>query len=138
MTCQRMFPLKFKVLKVIVQDEAIFPSGPTRCWIEKKYEREHTFNLMEYDLTYVLTSLMDKHKGKNEKAKLFQEVDLSHPLLGHTDRPAKMRNLLIQLQPWYLRPPLLDHNIRKLQHPCLFPVEPYRQKSYLLQHRFRR
>lgn len=31
---------------------------------------------MEYDLTYVLTSLMDKHKGKNEKAKLFQEVDL--------------------------------------------------------------
>lgn len=26
MTCQRMFPLKFKVLKVIVQDETIYPS----------------------------------------------------------------------------------------------------------------
>lgn len=31
MTCQRMFPLKFKVLKVIVQDEAIFPSGLYIC-----------------------------------------------------------------------------------------------------------
>lgn len=60
----------------LIKNKAVINIGPTRCWIKKKYEREHTFNLMEYDLTYVLTSLMDKHKGKNEKAKLFQEVDL--------------------------------------------------------------